>query len=229
MTKIPVYFVPGLASSETIFEYIQLPEQFECFYLSWDSPLPGESLRDYARRFSAKVKHPDPVLIGCSFGGILVQEMKAFTEPRAVIVISSAKSYHEYPRRFRLARRTRLHKLMPVSLLVNIDRLHRYKFNKWINERLRLYRKYIGIRDKAYWNWAIEQVIMWNREKPDPEVIHIHGTDDEVFPARYISNFIPVPGGTHIMVINRFKWFNEHLPAIINKAITEKNGANEKV
>lgn len=216
MTKIPVYFVPGLASSHLIFEFIKLPEdRFESVYLSWDVPLPGESLEAYARRYCRHIVHENPVLIGCSFGGLLVQEMKAFVNPRRVIIISSAKSYLEYPRRFRVARATGLHKLMPVSLLVNIDRLHKYKFNRWINQRLKLYHKYLGVKDKSYWYWAIEQVIMWKRRDPDPEVIHIHGTEDEVFPARYIKNFIPLPGGTHIMIINRYKWLNERLPGLI--------------
>lgn len=216
MERIPVYFVPGLAASHLIFEHIHLPEdKFECVYLSWDVPKKGESLRDYAKRYCRHVVHKNPVLIGCSFGGLLVQEMKQFVDPRRIIIISSAKSYLEYPRRFRLAKATGLYKLVPVSILVNIDRFVNYKFNRWINERLKLYNKYLGVKDKSYWYWAIEKVIKWDRKTPDPDVIHVHGTADEIFPAKYIRNYIPLPGGTHIMVINRAKWLSEKLPALI--------------
>ena len=40
MEKIPVYFMPGLAASTTIFERIHLPEDiFEIFFLEWVIPI----------------------------------------------------------------------------------------------------------------------------------------------------------------------------------------------
>jgi hypothetical protein len=46
-------------------------------------------------------------------------------------------------------------------------------------------------------------------------LVHIHGDKDAVFPYTYIGACIRVPGGTHTMIIHRYKWFNERLPAII--------------
>ena len=43
MPKIPVYFVPGLAASTRIFEYIQLPESlFNVHYIDWILPEPDD-------------------------------------------------------------------------------------------------------------------------------------------------------------------------------------------
>ena len=40
MSKIPVYLMPGLAASTTIFERIALPdEMFEIILLEWEIPL----------------------------------------------------------------------------------------------------------------------------------------------------------------------------------------------
>ena len=83
MAKIPVYFMPGLAASPAIFENIKLPEdEFEMFFLEWMIPLPEETLEQYAKRMSENVKHEGVVLVGVSFGGILVQEMKQFLNVR---------------------------------------------------------------------------------------------------------------------------------------------------
>ena len=72
MKKIPVYFMPGLAASSTIFERIDLPKDvFEMILLEWEIPLPEETLVHYAKRMASKITHPNPVLIGVSFGGIL--------------------------------------------------------------------------------------------------------------------------------------------------------------
>ena len=46
-------------------------------------------------------------------------------------------------------------------------------------------------------------------------IIHIHGDNDAVFPIKNIANCIAIKGGTHIMIISKYKWFNENLPRII--------------
>jgi pimeloyl-ACP methyl ester carboxylesterase len=217
MAKIPVYFMPGLAASSTIFEYITLPEdQFEMVLLDWFLPENKETLQQYALRMTKQIKHENPVLIGVSFGGILVQEMSTLIPTRKTIIISSVKSNKEFPARMLLAKKTMAYKLIPTSLLANIETLVRYAFGENIvAKRVKLYEKYLSLRDKSYLDWSIENVILWSRSKPDENVVHIHGDKDGVFPIDKIKNCIVIKGGTHIMIINKFKWFNENLPTII--------------
>ena len=218
MAKIPVYFMPGLAASPIIFENISLPEeQFEVFLLEWCLPLENESLEDYALRMTKNIKLENPVLIGVSFGGILVQEMALHIKTKKVIIISSVKSNKEFPRRMKIAKTTAAYKLIPTSLLENVEALAKFSLGNTITKRLELYEKFLQVRDKKYLDWAIENVILWKRDKPAENIIHIHGLADEVFPAKYITNFIPVKGGTHIMILNKFKWLNENLPLLILK------------
>jgi pimeloyl-ACP methyl ester carboxylesterase len=219
MAKIPVYFMPGLAASPMIFERIKLPEdQFEMVFLEWEIPLDRETLQDYAKRISLRITHENPVLVGVSFGGILVQEISKVIPVRKTIIISSAKCNKEFPRRFKIAKKTGAYKMLPLKLLLNVEKLAKYSFGPKINERLKLYEKFLSVRDLKYLNWAIEQIMLWDRSEPDENVIHIHGDADEIFPPQYIKNFIPVKGGTHIMIINKFRWLNENLPKIILEA-----------
>ncbi|MBP4141749.1 alpha/beta hydrolase [Flavobacterium sp. I-SCBP12n] len=216
MSKIPVYLMPGLAASTSIFERIKLPEaDFEIYLLEWEIPLDNETLLDYAKRIAAKIKHPNPVLIGVSFGGILVQEMARFIQVKKVIIISSVKSNLEFPRRFKLAKTTKAYKLIPMSLLMNLENLAKFSFGETINKRLELYEKFLSVRDIRYLQWSVEQVILWDRTVVDKNVIHIHGDADDVFPIKYIKDCIVVKGGTHIMILNKYKWLNENLPEII--------------
>jgi pimeloyl-ACP methyl ester carboxylesterase len=216
MSKIPVYLMPGLAASSSIFERIVLPDDvFEIVLLEWEIPLDNETLGNYAKRITQKIIHPNPVLIGVSFGGILVQEMARFINTRKVIIISSAKTNLEFPRRMKLAKTTKAYKLIPTNLLANVESLTKFSFGTKINQRLKLYEKFLRIRDKRYLDWAVEQIILWERTVADENVIHIHGDADDVFPIKYIRNCIVVKGGTHIMILNKFKWFNENLPKII--------------
>lgn len=216
MSKIPVYLMPGLAASKSIFENIELPEnEFEIHLLEWFLPKDNESLSDYALRMTKEIQHENPVLIGVSFGGILVQEMAKHIDAQKVIIISSVKSNQEFPKRMKIAKATKAYKLVPTTLLSNVEVLAKFSFGETITKRLHLYEKYLQMRDKKYLDWAIESVILWSRTEPDKNVIHIHGDNDEVFPSQYISNCITVKGGTHIMIINKYKWLNENLPKII--------------
>jgi len=213
---IHVYFVPGMAANPTIFENIKLPkEQFEIHLLEWMLPKENESLRDYALRWSKDVKHNNAVLIGVSFGGVLAQEMSEFLDLKRLIIISSVKCRSELPRRMRYASVTGLFKLLPTSMLNYVDHFEKIAYGDFLKKKAKLYRKYLSVRDTTYIDWAIKNMVCWSREVPEAGVIHIHGDKDEVFPYRYIKSCITVKGGTHIMVVNRFRWFNKYLPEII--------------
>ncbi|WP_298393902.1 alpha/beta hydrolase [Flavobacterium sp.] len=216
MSKTHVYFMPGLAASPTIFELIDLPKDvFEVHLLSWFLPESNELLVDYAKRMAEDVKHDNAVLIGVSFGGVLVQEMKAFLNLKKVIIISSVKSNVELPRRMKIAKTTKAYKLLPTGLMQDVEKLVKYAFGDTLKRKLKLYEKYLHMRDKIYLDWAIEQMVCWSRTKIDAEIIHIHGDADEVFPSKNIKNFINVKGGTHAMIISKYRWFNANLPKII--------------
>ena len=216
MSKIPVYFMPGLAASSLIFEKIQLPDDsFEIYLLDWKIPKPKESLQNYAKRMAIDVKHEKVVLVGVSFGGVLVQEMSSFLDLRKLIIVSSVKSNLEIPLRMKIAKETKAYKLVPTGLVQNLEVLQKFSFGTIIKQRLKLYERYLAMREKTYLDWAIEKMLTWDRKKIDSKVIHIHGDADEVFPVKNIKKFIAVKGGTHIMILSKYKWFNANLPKII--------------
>ncbi|MGS2726970.1 alpha/beta fold hydrolase [Psychroserpens sp. BH13MA-6] len=213
---IHVYLMPGMAANPTIFEHIKLPEaQFKIHWLEWFIPNKNETLESYAKRMIEKIEAANVVLLGVSFGGILVQEMSKHMNVRRLIVVSSVKSKHELPKRMKLMKLTKAYKLLPTQLVANIDVLAKYAFGETVTKRLDLYRKYLSVNDKRYLDWAIEQVIEWDQDAPLNNAIYIHGDKDRVFPHSCNGNCIVIKGGTHIMVINKFKWFNEHLPKLI--------------
>ena len=61
----------------------------------------------------------------------------------------------------------------------------------------------MSVTSEIYLNWAIHHVLHWNNKDVPSEVIHIHGTKDEIFPFKHISNCIPIEGGTHAMIITK--------------------------
>jgi esterase/lipase len=213
---IHVYFMPGMAASSKIFEHIKLPAaQFQMHYLEWKIPTIKESLSSYAQRMITDVHHENVVLIGVSFGGIIVQEMSKHMKLRKLIIISTVKTKHELPKKMRFVKATKAYQLIPGKLVSNLDIMVKYAFGESISKRMELYQKYLAVTNKHYIKWAIKQMVCWEQSDVISGVIHIHGDKDPVFPIANINNCVVVEKGTHIMIINKYKWFNEHLPKLI--------------
>lgn len=205
--KTHIYCMPGLAASSQIFEYLKLPEdRFEVHFLDWLLPTSvNEPLEDYAKRMAELVTEKDPILIGVSFGGIVVQEMSKFLSIKQIILISSIKSNKELPNRLKLIKTTQLYKLFPSKSVSNIEAYSMYAFGDFAKKRVELYKKYLSVRDDTYLDWAVKNVLNWKQEKALENIIHIQGTEDHVFPIKHIKNCIPVEKGTHAMIIFKAK------------------------
>ena len=214
---IHVYLMPGMAANPSIFEFIELPKDtFEMHLLEWFIPKPKETIEQYAKRMSSNIKHDNAVLLGVSFGGVLVQEMSKFLKLKKLIIVSSVKTKNELPRRMKLAKTTKAYKLLPTKFVGNFESFAKYAFGETIKKRVKLYKKYLSVNDKRYLDWAIHNMVCWEQDKTIPNIIHIHGDKDPVFPIKHIKKCITVKGGTHVMIINKYKWFNKHLPELIN-------------
>ncbi|HLT33293.1 MAG TPA: hypothetical protein VKZ98_05840 [Aquaticitalea sp.] len=213
---IHVYMMPGMAAEPTIFNRIRLPEdQFQMHWLEWMIPQNDESLESYAKRMISKIEHENIVLLGVSFGGVLVQEMSKYMKLRKLIVVSSVKSRHELPKRMKIAKFMKAYNYIPTQLLSNLDVLKKYAFNDTIAKRIDLYKTYLAVNDKRYLDWALKQMICWDQEAPILNAIYIHGDKDAVFTHSCGGNCIVIKGGTHIMIIFKSQWFNENLPKLI--------------
>ena len=208
--------MPGMAASPNIFDGIRLDENhFELHRLEWFLPKKGMTLQEYAGEMCKKIPHSNPVLLGVSFGGMLIQEMTKQIEVKKSIAVSCVKTKHELPKRMLFARYTKAHKLLPTGLINNVELLAKYAFGETVSKRLDLYEQYLGIRDKRYIDWAIDQIVNWQQTEAPKNLVHIHGEKDSVFPISNIKDCITVKNGTHTMIIHRAKWFNEHLPHLI--------------
>jgi len=217
MSKIPIYFVPGLGASTLIFENLQLPEdQFEVHYLDWLIPkAQNEGIAEYAKRMCQRITHENPVLVGVSFGGVMVQEMGKLIPTRKIIIISSVKARNEIPKRLKLAKATKAYKLFPTKSMQNIETYQKYAFNGFTKKKIELYKKYMSMNDEMYLPWAIHNVLHWDQKQPNNDIVHIHGNEDSVFPIKHIKNCIHVSGGTHVMILNKAKKISKILMEVI--------------
>jgi pimeloyl-ACP methyl ester carboxylesterase len=215
-SKTHVYFIPGMAAGKEIFKNISLPtSKFETHIIEWIIPEKNEPIQDYAIRMAQFVIEPDAVLIGVSFGGLVAQEMSLFLRLKKLIIISSVKNRSELPKRFRLAQKTLAYKLVPTSLVLGANDLTKFALGPKTEKRLKLYQQYLHVRDKDYLDWAIENMVSWERNETIEGVIHLHGDRDIVFPVKNIKDCHIIEGGTHIMLLNKGSVISQKLIDII--------------
>ena len=72
-------------------------------------------------------------------------------------------------------------------------------------KRSERYKQFLSVRDEVYLEWSIHNVLNWNQKETLPNVFHIHGNADGIFPIKHIKNCITVEGGAHVMIINKAK------------------------
>lgn len=204
-TKKHIYFVPGTAANSQIFERIILPQdRFELHYIEWLLPLSkNESLESYAGRLSKTITHPNPILVGVSFGGVMVQEISKQIPCEKIVLISSIKTKFELSKQLRMIRDLKAYKLFPSSLITSLFKIVSSFSGKQTKRRIQQYEKYLSVRNPLYLKWAIKQVLQWKQTKALPNTLHIHGTNDFIFPIHAIENYIPIDKGTHVMIISK--------------------------
>ena len=218
--RISIYLMPGMAASSKIFELIKFPSYYNLIYLKWIKPNKNETIKSYAKRMSTFINDVDPVLIGVSFGGILVQEISKHIKVKKLIIISSVKSKIELSLSMKFAKKTGIHRLLPINWIDDLEKLLLFVFGPSIKARVDAYKRYLSERDPDYLKWSINQIINWKQINYDDKIIHIHGEKDKVFPLKYLErnkNFIIVKNGTHATILRDNKWFSNNLPMIINK------------
>ena len=217
MSKANIYFVPGLAANSKIYEYLQLDlSKYECHFLEWKIPRSkNESMQAYAQRMCEDIVHKNPILIGVSFGGILVQEMSKLIDTKKVIIISSVKTNVEYPKRLRLIAATKAYKLIPIHFIAKLDSYLFYILRRHKQKKIAAYKKYLSVRNAKYLYWALQHLLLWEQTEELKNIAHIHGTNDGIFPSKKMKNFIQIERGTHTMILTKAKKISLEIDTIL--------------
>ncbi len=209
-----IYCISGLGADERVFNKIVVPGH-TLRPLQWKIPQKNETLQHYAQRMLEEIEEEKPVLMGLSFGGMMSIEMAKLRAVEKVIIISSIKSVSELPGWMKLAGRLRLDKMVPLKSFKLMEPVQNYKLGVTNEEERRMAIEYRRNADSRYTNWAINQVLNWQNDWQPPNIYHIHGTRDKMFPAKKIRADYTVNGGGHLMIMNRAEEINAWLLSIL--------------
>lgn len=210
-----VYFISGLGADRSIFKHIQLPSHCQPVYLDWIPPFKNESLADYALRMAERIDpSEDFSLVGLSMGGMISVEIARHLKPLHTILISSISASRQLPKYYRYLGALKLHKHIPVSLLQNGAILKRL-FTFEAAEDKKMLKGMIRRTDVGFIRWGLEAILKWKSGAPHGEIIHIHGTHDEILPRRFTRPTHLISKGGHLMVMNRAGEINRILAKVL--------------
>lgn len=195
-----IYLLSGLGADQRVFDFLEL-SNFKQIYIEWIEPLPKESIENYAQRLSAQIKTINPVLIGVSFGGMMAVEIGKLIPTEKIILISSAKTRADIPSYYKIIGFLRVHWLVPVAILKNVNALTYWFFGVSDTKEKKLLREIIKETNGKFLVWAIDQIPNWKNRDSVPNTISIHGTNDKLLPIR--SSEYKVQDGGHLMIITK--------------------------
>ena len=198
-----IYFVSGLGADERVFQMLKL-EGYRPVHIHWINPERGESIADYAQRLTAQIPVPNPILVGLSFGGIIAVEIAKQIAVKQVILISSVKDHREVPLYFKLFRWLPIHRIFPFKSLLWAGYMIAYwLFSVECLEERCLLKQILVDTDPHFLKWALHKVVTWRNHSYPTQLHQIHGSNDRIFPVRYVEPEFLLAGGGHLMVINR--------------------------
>lgn len=205
-----IYCISGFGADERVFSRLDFGKSRVTF-LPWETPEKNESLDTYTQRFLDKIKEPNPILVGLSFGGMMSIEIAKKIQTDKIFMISSIQTQDELPWIFRMTGRSGLNKVFPLKPFSFLEPIENYNLGVQNEEEKTLVREYRKNISKAYTNWAINQIVNWQNKRKLSNLIHIHGSADRIFPIKNVHPDFIIQGGGHFMIMNRAKEINDIL------------------
>ena len=208
-------FRSGLSASREVYEP-QLRQFPNAVVPDWPEPLKGETLQEYAERFSGQLSSLRPCILGgMSFGGMLAQEMVPFLEPESLILIATIRGPDEFPLYVRIGKRLRgLLPYLPIRALQAMTIVLELPGVRAMFPLRRVLARQFREADPWLFRWSLEQLLTWPKSpEVNVPVWHIHGDRDPVLPHHRTTPNRLVAGGGHVLTLTH--------PAEVNQFIDD--------
>jgi pimeloyl-ACP methyl ester carboxylesterase len=214
---VKVYFISGLAADRRVFKNIELPNGFDAVHLDWITPHEKESLREYALRLAKKIDTSEEfALVGLSMGGMIAVEIANHIHPKYTIIISSIPISSQLPYYFRIGAKLYLHHLVSIRL-IKIAAIAKRLFTTETKEDKEMLKMIIRESDPAFIKWALAAILDWDNQRVPGNLIHLHGSRDEILLIKFTKPTHVITRAGHLMVMNRAKEINGILNQILLK------------
>ena len=209
-----IYCISGLGADERAFSNLRI-EGYQLKVIQWLVPNRKETLYRYAKRMRAEIDTENPILMGLSFGGMMCIEIAKQIPVKKIIIISSIKSSLELPTWMKTVAWLKLNKILPVGSSKLTEPIQ----NRFLGISTQEEKNIVAISrknaNKQYVTWAVKQALNWKSDWQHPEIYHIHGDNDKMFPINKLKPNYTLKDAGHFMIMNRAAEVSECINAIL--------------
>ncbi|MBL4676502.1 MAG: alpha/beta hydrolase [Mucilaginibacter sp.] len=212
-----IFLIAGLGADKRLFKNIQIPDRYEVVYVEWPEPKLTDTLANYSQSIINQYHIIDKdITIGVSLGGVISTEIAKRVNLGKVILISSIKTDSETPWYFNIFRKLPVYKLTSGKLFNKLGFVVRLVFGSMSKEDQALFKSMLSNSSPIFLKWAMGAILNWRNDVIPPNLYHIIGDSDLVFPYKNIKNPTAViKGGTHIMIFDKAAEINAFLADIL--------------
>lgn len=197
-----VYFISGLGASKKAFTFLDL-SFCNPIFIEWIEPLKNESLPNYAKRLSTQIKEQDATIIGLSFGGMLATEIAKNNPSMQVIIVSSNKTYKEFPKLLKIGKYLPLYKWLPNNSMKKSSKFFAWLLGAKGKEQRIIQQQIVQETNPIFTKWAIYSILHWQNKIVPTNLIHIHGTADKLLPFKVVKANYKITKGEHLMIMDQ--------------------------
>ncbi|MGJ3236271.1 alpha/beta fold hydrolase [Marivirga sp.] len=212
-----LYLFPGQGSDERLFDSLTFEATFKIVHIKYPIPEKGITMSEYAKIISNQIDTTENYsFIGVSLGGMIISELTEFLNPQQSIIISSAKSRHELPFRYRFQSIIPIYKIIPPKLMLGGAKFLQPIVEPDRNTNKDTFKNMLSAKDPIYMKRTVSMIINWERENPQDNLIHIHGTKDHTIPIRNVEANHIIKNGSHMMTLTQPAPINEIISGYLN-------------
>jgi pimeloyl-ACP methyl ester carboxylesterase len=212
-TEKTIYVFSGLGSDKRVFQKIDFGNCKPIFII-WIKPKINEKLLDYCVRLTEQITEQNPILIGISFGGIVVQEIATIIDTEKIILLATIERREELPIHLKILGNLKIDKIIPTKLLKDHNFLTDYFFGVKTKQNSEILKNIIADTDEDFFKWAVRQIAEWKPTKQLKTIsrITIHGTKDRILPKSRNKKYdFLINGGGHFFTLTQENEINKIL------------------
>ena len=184
------------------------------------TPVKGQSITQYAERVATHIDTSRPfALVGTSLGGIISMELSRILKPEKIVLIASIKTRQEMPVFIRSMRLLNLHRLISGNRFKNFNSLMVKRLDsRGDSPAAGMILQMTKDCSPVFIEWAVNAIVNWHPPTTyRNDIVHIHGTNDQLFPIKKIRNAIPIQNGSHVMNMTMSYEVNKALLQALNQ------------
>jgi pimeloyl-ACP methyl ester carboxylesterase len=217
-----IYLFSGLGADKSVFDNLSFLKNTKHKFIEWETPK-DDNLENYALQLSSQIdKTKKVILLGVSFGGMLVSQLSKHIQTEKIILISSALNSSEIPFLYRLFGRLKLYFFIPAFLLNKPNKLLSFAFGtahkRYTKEEKQLY-QIIRNSNPKFAKSFIKMIVTWKEEDKNRlnknSIFKIHGTNDLIIPSSENTNQLVIKNGGHFMILTHSEKINTYIEEIL--------------